>query len=620
MSYITKSFVKGEVLTHEHMNNIISGIDELKQSALSNPVSLDTVLKITELPIQKNVDLFVFAGQSNMMGAAHLPPIDNPITYYAYEYKYQNVLKGAERGEFVYAQNPAGDWHYNNIELAYGEQYLDVETGKSKLSNYSTNTHFVPACRDQETGFGGQSEFKHYPSATMAPYFARYYAQLGNPCIYAHMAKGSTKILNYFTQDSLEEYNKLIEIFNQENGTTYKQITDITKDGDAFDAKYFKMLEDYAEIEPDKIIKNKCFIWLQGESDTHQYGEYRCKLQALWKHLQSIGFTHFFIVRVGWWGSSAIINEIKAQIDFCEENDNCYIITRAASLIPHPTANLSNWWIKEPSEEYKDCRDSYIANTSNHHFNEKAHKIFAKVSAENINRILHLNLEPILEEENIKGLENYGGCKFTIIPTPSNAIVKINGEIKNSINVKPGTSVNYEVSLDDYITQTGQEIINTSKTLEIVLDEYVDPNTTIYRGSEDFNQTGIKFLLNNGTWTVQNGGATSKSTDFIEIDSNTKVWLQFVWRYWSAMQLSCVGLYDENKTLVSALTYEDFKIDLEGATGGTAAFDTPLLTNAVMVSDIETRDNVKIKYVVFTAWQASEGGLENTSAKIIKSN
>lgn len=364
----------------------------------------ETALKVAELPYQENVDLFVFSGQSNMMGAAHLEPEYDGKTYYAYEYKYANRLKGGDKGEFVYAQNPAGEFHYVDPELAYSETYLDAATGKSKLANYSETMHFIQACRDKEAGFGGQSEFKNYPAATMAPYFARYYAAMGNPCIYAHMAKGSTKIKNYFTEAMRVAYNELITAYNTENGTSHAELaeSDLTGAGDAFDAKYNAMLEDYAEWAPDKTIKNKCFVWLQGESDTHVYIEYKLKLQVLWQHLQELGFTHFFILRVGFWGSTAIINEIKAQTDFCDENENCYIVTRAPSLIPHPSATTSNWWIKEPDEEYADCRDSYLASTSNHHFNEKAHKIFAKRTADNINRVLYEGLEPILEPENLK--------------------------------------------------------------------------------------------------------------------------------------------------------------------------------------------------------------------------
>ena len=362
---------------------------------------------LAEPQFAEEVDMLVFAGQSNMMGAAHLAPADNPITTDSFEYKYQAVLKGGDKGEFVYAQNPAGDWHYMDTEEAYGEQYLDASTGKSKLANYSSTMYFIPACRDQEKGFSGQSEYLNYPSATMAPYFAQYYSELGHKCVYAHMAKGSCKIVHYFTSDAMEEYNRLITEYNSANSTSYATLTSssLSGAGDAFDAKFNAMLKDYAEFAPETTIANKCFVWLQGESDVHVYAEYKLRLEALWSHLQSLGFTHFFILRVGFWGSASVINEIKAQTDFCEENENCYIITRAPSLIPHPGATTDNWWIREPSEEYADCRDSYLASTSNHHFNEKAHKIFARRSAENIHRILHLGLPPILEDENIKGME-----------------------------------------------------------------------------------------------------------------------------------------------------------------------------------------------------------------------
>ena len=382
--------------------HINEGGHNLVTDAIIRALSADMVAEQTE-----KVDLFVFAGQSNMMGAAHLPPMDNPITYDAFEYKYQNVLKGGDKGEFVYAQNPAGDWHYMNTEEAYGEQYLDATTGKSRLANYPSTMYFIPACRDQEKGFSGQSEYLNYPSATMAPYFAQYYTELGRKCVYAHMAKGACNIVHYFTTDAMEEYNRLITAYNSANSTSYATLTssNLSGAGDAFDAKFKAMLKDYADFAPDKTIANKCFVWLQGEGDVHVYAQYKLRLQALWSHLQSLGFTHFFILRVGFWGSTSVINEIKAQTDFCEENENCYIITKAPSLIPHPAATTDNWWLNEPSEEYTDCRDSYLASTSNHHFNEKAHKMFARRSADNINRILYLGLPPILEEENIKGME-----------------------------------------------------------------------------------------------------------------------------------------------------------------------------------------------------------------------
>ena len=359
------------------------------------------------LPVEPTeVDLFVFAGQSNMMGAAHLGPSEEIITESAYEYKYAPILRGEKKGKFVYAQHPAGEWHYMDPAKAYGSAYLDEATGKSKLANFLDHTYFVPASRTLEKTILSQSEYDHKASPSMPPYFAKYYTEMGNGCIYAHMAKGGCQIIHYFTPDAVTEYNRLIADYNAANSTSYSGLSSssLTGGGNAFDAKYFAMLRDYAEFRPGVTIKNKCFVWLQGEGDNHNYIQYKLKLQALWSHLQSVGFTHFFILRVGYWGSYSIINEIKAQEDFCAENENCYIITRAPSLIPYPGATTSNWWKYEPSYEYNDCRDSYITNTTNNHFNEKAFKIFARKSADNIHRILHLGLEPLLEEENIKDM------------------------------------------------------------------------------------------------------------------------------------------------------------------------------------------------------------------------
>lgn len=408
MSYISETFSDGQVLEAKHLNNIIEGIDELRSGSMSD-MTLDNILRIAELPKQQKVDLFVFGGQSNMMGAAHLPPEDNTVTYYAFEYKYSPVLKGAEKGEFLYAQNPAGEWHYKSPATAYGSSYLDPNTGKSKLTSYANNTHFICATRDKELAFASQSEFNHYPAASLPPNFAREYAKLGNPCVYAHMAKGSTQITHYFDAADMAQYNELITAYNNTNGTSYVTLTSTTGAGEAFDAKYNAMLRDYAEIEPDNTIINKCFLWFQGESDAARstYDEYKIKMQVLWSHLQRLGFTHFFVLRVGYWGNASILNIIKAQVDFCKENENCYIVTRLPSLIPYPGATTSNWWTETPPAEYDNCRDSYLASTSNHHFNEKGHKLFAKACANNVNRILHMGLEPVLEKENIKGMQGY---------------------------------------------------------------------------------------------------------------------------------------------------------------------------------------------------------------------
>lgn len=61
--------------------------------------------------------------------------------------------------------------------------------------------------------------------------------------------------------------------------------------------------------------------------------------------------------------------------------------------------------------------------------------------------------------------------KYTleIQPTPSEAVVTINGEITNKVTLSYNTEVEYTVSLDNYITQTGKLNLTENKVVEIEL-------------------------------------------------------------------------------------------------------------------------------------------------------
>lgn len=354
----------------------------------------------------KDVDLFVFAGQSNMMGAAVLEPKDNSFTNMAVEYKYMPRARGAERGYFVLPQNPAGEFHYINLKQAYGSKLRDLSY-ESTMNDFMTNSYFWPAISNGKATWTSQSEAKHYAAASIPPYFVTDYAQYGHASVFAHMALGSAQITHFFNTDMMQRYNTLVADFNAQNGTNYAKLSSLTGAGAAFDKRYKAMVEDYQTYAPEDNVKNKCLVWLQGESDAaFSYDEYKLKMKVFWEHLQELGFTHFFVLRVGYWKYPTILNVIRAQEDFCAENENCYIVTRAPSLVPYPDVTTENWWIREPDEAYSECRDSeLIEGNTNYHFNEKAMKLFAKRAADNIHRILHLGQDPVLEEENIQGMK-----------------------------------------------------------------------------------------------------------------------------------------------------------------------------------------------------------------------
>lgn len=58
---------------------------------------------------------------------------------------------------------------------------------------------------------------------------------------------------------------------------------------------------------------------------------------------------------------------------------------------------------------------------------------------------------------------------LTIIPSPTDATVKLDGQVRSSIVVPKGSTVLWEVSADDYITQLGSQIVNQNMVKPVTL-------------------------------------------------------------------------------------------------------------------------------------------------------
>lgn len=58
---------------------------------------------------------------------------------------------------------------------------------------------------------------------------------------------------------------------------------------------------------------------------------------------------------------------------------------------------------------------------------------------------------------------------FTINPTPENATVTINGEIRSSLTAEENTQIEWRVEADGYEAQSGNLILTEDATLEVIL-------------------------------------------------------------------------------------------------------------------------------------------------------
>lgn len=323
--------------------------------------------------------LFVFAGQSNMMGAAVYPASEQIYFKNSLEYLHKPRRFGEKSGEFKNYGFPCGEFSYKDLKKAYGN--TNDFSIKSQLTNYTENTYFCPSmCNLENEEEKSEASFKDYNEATaqigtsLAPFIVNELEENGFACAYTHIAKGSVKISHYLEGEACEYF--------------YQKVNDFFAD---------------SEIKfPNDDLSEKVLVWLQGESNTEiGYENYKASLKQFWKRLKENGFTKFFMIRVGYWGNKAITDIMKAQEDFCKEEENAYMLTRVCSFFEFKGQQNTENWFKNPiTEEFTPCRDSFYG-FDNQHINEKGFKVIAKYALPNIIKILFENKEPLLEEENI---------------------------------------------------------------------------------------------------------------------------------------------------------------------------------------------------------------------------
>lgn len=328
--------------------------------------------------------LFVFAGQSNMMGAAVYPASEQIYFKNSYEYLHKPRRMGSDIGLFKKYGFPSGEFSYRDLKAAYGEINLAASEIKSGLADYATNTLFVSSLCNLKDDKQKQTEpFSVYSEKTMGqgvclpPFWVQELEKAGYSCAYAHIAKGAVPIKYYLDEKMASAY---------------------------FEEKVKDFFEDCKKQFAGDDMSVKALVWLQGESDAFDgYQQYKTSLSELWDKARRLGFTHFFCVRVDYFGAPGIVDVMRAQEDFCAETKDAYIITRACSFMPFVGHDDKEWFAKKVPEEYYGCRDSFYG-FPNQHINEKGFRLIAKRSVANFIKIVINGEDPALEPELIKGL------------------------------------------------------------------------------------------------------------------------------------------------------------------------------------------------------------------------
>lgn len=324
--------------------------------------------------------LFVFAGQSNMMGAAVFEATRQIHFKNSFEYLHKPKRFGSVTGDFKNFGFPAGEFSYMDLKQAYGKN--PSVTNLSELGDFRNNTYFCPSMnnlKDREEKstcpFADFTEANNRMAVSLPPFVVEKLEEAGYSCAYTHIAKGSAPI-KHFLEGAAADY-------------FLEKITDFFADC----ARHF----------PEDDMTEKVLVWLQGESDvTNGYDYYYSSLVTLWEKVKPLGFTKFFMIRVDPFGSPEITEIMRAQEDFCKNFADAYMLTRIASYFP-----LYYYPGKQPlvrqHPECDACRDSYYG-FANEHINEKGFELLTKYITPNIIRILYEGKEPVLEEELIPEL------------------------------------------------------------------------------------------------------------------------------------------------------------------------------------------------------------------------
>lgn len=79
---------------------------------------------------------------------------------------------------------------------------------------------------------------------------------------------------------------------------------------------------------------------------------------------------------------------------------------------------------------------------------------------------------------------------YTIVPTPSDATVTINGETTTSITAAYGTAIEWSVTKDGYTGQSGTDTLSTNTTKDVSLALDGDLITGVYTAKDFFLKTG----------------------------------------------------------------------------------------------------------------------------------
>lgn len=107
---------------------------------------------------------------------------------------------------------------------------------------------------------------------------------------------------------------------------------------------------------------------------------------------------------------------------------------------------------------------------------------------------------------------------LTVVPSPEDSQVKLNGEVRTEITVDKGSEVTYEVSKAGYVTKSGSFEVDSTKTETVTLDPEVETEFELTSDAPDSLQKATETTVN-VTISVKTPGNVGYSKVQFQFDS-----------------------------------------------------------------------------------------------------
>ena len=331
MAYTTKVFSDKEVLTHDHMNNIIAGIDELKSSSVAKN-NLKTINGVS----------LVGSGDITISGDGSVSTNSNTL--------YENAKLLLSRFNHQYMNNINYDTSKVDIIMFAGQSnscgratlasatttkdlFLTVSTNVGFTFQNSANGNCDSAIKEvkEPLTINGSSAYGYIPAFINA-----YHSVTGRKVCACFKSNGGTSLHNWFPYELDAEGNETSTVPSYWT----QMITAITSSKTHLATNGYELGE---------IL----LVWCQGENDAAYLGndtansyctEYgtTCKTdeqkisyykkgfsRIIEKLKEEVGLTTAFNIRIGHSGSKKMRNQviIEAQNQLCSENPDCVMVS-----------------------------------------------------------------------------------------------------------------------------------------------------------------------------------------------------------------------------------------------------------------------------------------------------